>query len=310
MNKWMTSGLLALTLMTGLESCFIGRKARERRRAARLQAAQTAAGTPTPTNSGVRTSTDTTGITVRVDTSAISPPAVLAEKALAQLTDEPAWTTFSGKAKMRYQSEGQDQDFTASFRVEKDKRIWVSITGSFLGITMEAARALITPDSIMAVERIHHDAYVIPFSEAGKLLPVAVSFSDLQDLILGRAFSSGLNSRPRRGDVVPFAEQTAEGILLVISNRQFTQRMLVAADGSLAKQEVEPEQAGVPGVKLVYTDYQNLQGRRFSQKRTVNTNGKKGPVQIDMEFTSAAFNESLDFSFSIPSKYTRKQPGQ
>src|SRR5215217_7242201 len=50
------------------------------------------------------------------------------------------YKTFSGKAKVHLESPKDKNDFTATIRMEKDKKIWISIVA--LGV-FEAARALI-----------------------------------------------------------------------------------------------------------------------------------------------------------------------
>ena len=57
----------------------------------------------------------------------------LVKKLIDELT--PLWknrfvyTTFSGKAKVRYESPDDQQEFTAHFRIRKDSIIWIAITG-------------------------------------------------------------------------------------------------------------------------------------------------------------------------------------
>src|SRR5690606_27267881 len=53
------------------------------------------------------------------------------------------FNTFSAKAKTQLDINGDNNDCTLNIRVNRDKKIWVSIT-AILGI--EVARAVITPD--------------------------------------------------------------------------------------------------------------------------------------------------------------------
>ena len=93
-----------------------------------------------------------------------------------------AYHTFSGKAKVHYDGKGDQQDFTAFIRMERGKKVWISIVA--LGL-VEALRAQVTPDSVIAIDRIHHTVRALPASEAGKLLPAGFDFASLQRLLIG-----------------------------------------------------------------------------------------------------------------------------
>ena len=64
---------------------------------------------------------------------------------------QTVFNTFSGKARTKLTINGETNDVTLNIRIMRDKKIWVSIT-AIAGI--EAARAIITPDSIMLINRL------------------------------------------------------------------------------------------------------------------------------------------------------------
>ncbi|MGE8424570.1 MAG: DUF4292 domain-containing protein, partial [Sphingobacterium siyangense] len=70
------------------------------------------------------------------------------------------YSTFSGKAKMRLDLGKDNYDVTSTIRIEKDKRIWISISAT-LGI--EVARVLITPDSVQILNKFQSEYMVKPF---------------------------------------------------------------------------------------------------------------------------------------------------
>src|ERR1700676_4128871 len=61
------------------------------------------------------------------------------------------FNTFSGKAHTTLDFSGNSNDVTLNIRIKRDQKIWVSIT-AIAGI--EVARALITPDSILIINRL------------------------------------------------------------------------------------------------------------------------------------------------------------
>src|SRR5580693_6090271 len=71
------------------------------------------------------------------------------------------FNTFSGKAKTSLNINGSCNDVTFNIRISKGQKIWVSVT-ALAGI--EVARALITPDSILAINKLQGLYIRQPFS--------------------------------------------------------------------------------------------------------------------------------------------------
>src|SRR4030095_8865201 len=91
--------------------------------------------------------------------------------------------TFSAKLKVHYQgSDGKDYEFNAFVRLEKDKRIWISIN-ALLGI--EAFRALITPDSVKVLDKFDKSYQLRSVSYLQEISHLPFEFSTLQSILLG-----------------------------------------------------------------------------------------------------------------------------
>ena len=71
------------------------------------------------------------------------------------------FNTFSAKASTSLNIDGNSNDVTLNIRINRDKKIWVSVT-AILGI--EVARALITPDSILIINKLQGVYIKKPFS--------------------------------------------------------------------------------------------------------------------------------------------------
>ena len=234
----------------------------------------------------------------------IKPPVVMTAEKQQQIRDvQPVWqrslvyTTFSGKAKVHYEGKGDKQDFAANIRIEKDKRIWISITA--LGL-IEVARALITPDTIMMIDRMHKEYRILPFSEAGKLLPIAVEFTTLQNLLVGDVL--------QRKDSITDVLLTADGISIEINTLQYQQQVTYKkADSSIIQQNLKAGSVAVPlSLSMQFNDYGLIDDHKFSNSRVIDIQNNQDPYHIEMDFNRADFNQPLEFSFSIPSKYQRK----
>jgi hypothetical protein len=252
-----------------------------------------------PIDSVIAALPDTAKVT-KPDTVAIVPaPTVDSSKLVLLNSLLPLWdahtqfTTFSGKAKVNYEAKGEKKDFAATIRIQKDKKIWVSITA--LGL-FEAARVLITPDTIIVVNRIAHEVQIVPFSEAGKLLPIHVDFQSLQSLIIGDVLKTGLTPTS--------AADTANELRLGIISPDFTQDVLYTKADTLLRSQLLS--SGNSTMVALYSDYEVISGHHFPKSRVMDMTDKGEPNHIDMEFNKVSFDEEVNMDFSIPSKYTRK----
>jgi hypothetical protein len=313
MNK-ITSGLCAVVLITGMAGCNLFKKSSHKQ--ANVPQIDSAA-TIAVTDSAGNPVTDATVLVPRASDSmnAFVDSMVKADAGQqATLSPEkqqlitgllPLWNsrleynTFSGKAKVRLESPKDKQDFTATIRMEKDKKIWISIVA--LGV-FEAARVLITPDSIFVVDRLHKDVMIRSFKDAGKLLPVAVEFSTLQGLLIGDALHAS-------ADMPTDATAFGGGISLDVHTNEYQQQLTYnKADSSIRQQQLRVGSDSAKGTLLLmqYGNYSVVDNRRFSSERTINVQDTTGQTHIEMQFNRAEFDKELEYPFSVPSKYTRK----
>ncbi|MEZ5018129.1 MAG: DUF4292 domain-containing protein [Flavipsychrobacter sp.] len=210
------------------------------------------------------------------------------------------YSTFSGKAKMHYEDDGQKQDFIANFRMVKDSAIWVSV--SALGGIVTVARALVRPDSIFVLNYLQKDAYVMSAAQAGELLPVQMDFSVLQNLIIGEALS-------RDGMVVDVADFGSAINLHVMDARTIQQINYSKADSALRTlQMIANTGNGSVAAYIQYGSYEEVKQRYFANKRAININNNGKLIYMDMSFSNVDFDEELSLPFRIPKSYTLNPP--
>src|SRR5579872_4872906 len=94
------------------------------------------------------------------------------------------FTTFSGRAKARMQINNSSNDVTLNIRISHGQKIWVSIT-AIAGI--EVARAMITPDSILAVNKLQGLYLRQPFSYIYKYASNQLDYRSVEALLVGNA---------------------------------------------------------------------------------------------------------------------------
>src|SRR6185312_7675239 len=106
----------------------------------------------------------------------------------AQIT----FTDFSGKARTKLAFSGNSNDVTLNIRIRRGQKIWVSIT-AIAGI--EVARALITPDSILVVNKLQGLYLRKPFSFIYKYASDKLDYNSVEALLVGNAIPQLLNNK-------------------------------------------------------------------------------------------------------------------
>jgi hypothetical protein len=204
--------------------------------------------------------------------------------------------TFSAKLKVHYQGgDGKDYDFNAFIRLEKDKRIWISIN-ALLGI--EAFRVLITPDSVKVLDKFDKSYQLRSVNYLKEITHLPFEFSTLQSILLGNPIFLDSNILYYRKDI--------QGISILSVGPVFRNYLTLNADLSLKHSildDVDPMLAR--SCDIIYGQYEKMDTISFSSYRKISV-AEKGRLDVELIFNKYSFNDNLDFKFSIPKNYKRK----
>lgn len=105
--------------------------------------------------------------------------ATLVARNMADARFKADW--MDARANIRLESPEMNVSGNAYIRLEKDKRIWVSVKK----FGFEAARALITPDSFFVINRLQRDYTAEPLSYIQEKYKMPARFDLLQNVVLG-----------------------------------------------------------------------------------------------------------------------------
>lgn len=204
------------------------------------------------------------------------------------------YATFQSKAKMHFESDKDKQNFSINFRLRKDSVIWASINAPIIG---EVARAIITPDSVKAIERINKKLFLYSYNDIQKLINLEVDFATLQELIVGNAIAL-------KGDI---KELKVLGLLssILIKGYDYTNQLTYnSADSSLHQLQLQTQRPSSSSSLLIaLSQYQWMEGRYLSTQRQYNILDIKGAIQLDMDINKAEFDKIIDYPFTIPKNY-------
>ncbi len=206
--------------------------------------------------------------------------------------------TFTGKAKMFFQSGTEKHEFTAGIRMQKDSVIWASV--SALGGLVQVARIIITPDSIQLINYLQREVTMLPASEASKLLPADIDFEMLQNLIIGNLVSNG-------GIPTDATDFGGTWSLQLEDNRYHQLIAYNKSDTTLRSNQVRTQNT-MPETSLMlqFGNYTLVNDQSFPVSRVINILTGEDQYYLDMNFNSMAIDEPVDFPFTIPKKYTLK----
>lgn len=234
-------------------------------------------------------------VLVKKDTLTILPlDTVLARNFLVQRTI--AYNTFQGKAKMHYESLNDKQNFTAYFRMKHDSAIWVSITA----FEIEAARAIITKDSVKAIDRLNKVYYLYSYADIQKIINLEVDFKTLQDLIIGNAIATD--------GTITEVKNIQDVLTTFIKGMDYTNQITFAKSDTALKQIQLQTQRTVSTSSLLISlgAYVRENNMYFSTLRDLNIQDIKGAVNLNIDFKKFDFNKELEFPFTIPASFKPK----
>lgn len=216
----------------------------------------------------------------------------------------------SAKAQVDYTDKsGETNSFDINLRMRKDSAIWISLT-PLLGI--EAARVLITRDSVVLLDRVHKQYQVRDYSVLGELLRTPVDFDMIQSVVLGNYFLYRQDDKIRS-----YYEEEPYAILSTLNQRQ-ARRALEEKDPSvnvvqdfwidggyrIVKSRITDQRLD-RWMEATYSDFIPVNNSRFPQNIVV-TFFASTPVIMKVGYSKVTCEEALSMPFSIPEKYERR----
>ncbi|MCE6990742.1 DUF4292 domain-containing protein [Dyadobacter sp. CY323] len=209
----------------------------------------------------------------------------------------------TAKSKVSFKSKSQDFDNTnVNIRMKKDSIIWISVTG----VGLEVARGIITPDSIIFMDKIHRDYFVFDYAQLSKQYNFDLNFALLQSVIIGN---------------LPF-EQQPDGRFVKENDfyilKQEIERLQVdnyIAESNLKLSRLKATEIPTQNTfTLDYEDFKEVSSFLFPFMSTINLNVKSAKDQQVRETNMRIKHSKVElvanspgFPFKVPSGYKRKR---
>lgn len=203
-----------------------------------------------------------------------------------------SFDSFAARAKTNLILNGNNQDVTLNIRIKDKEAIWISVT-AILGI--EAARVLITPDSLKMINRLNSEYISKPFSELHKYTTKQLDFQDLQAILVGNVIAPAMSedASVRQTDSMfvfsgtltdlDFAIQTSSDFanqISQITNRNQQQSLVVN-----------------------YSNFALFKQKKIPQRIKIRSEAPDTRLFANMEYDRIEINSTVQLPFSIPNRY-------
>ena len=207
-------------------------------------------------------------------------------------TQQINFNTFSGKAKASLAINGNNNDCTLNIRINKDRKIWVSVT-ALLGI--EVARALITPDSIQVVNRLQGVYIRQPFSYIYKFANRQINYTMLQALLVGNAIPQLLNDSTKI--------ETANNNTILSGNLQdLMYKLVLGSDFKVSQTDLSNQGEGQ---SLEVVNAFTLAGTlKVPSQINIASTARDKKIQVNLHYVKVDFDQQLEYPFNIPDSYS------
>lgn len=209
-------------------------------------------------------------------------------------TQLPNFKTLNGKIRASYQDKDNSQSVSVTYRIEKDKVIWMSAKA--LGL-VTVAKIKITPNRVQFYEKINGQYFDGDFSLISQLLGVDVDFEGLQNIL----FAQSVYPLKATKD-----NAKAENFYFVFThqiNALLQQEAKISTKDFTLQQQMVKHSNQIDFVSINYPKFQQLKESPFPKEINILAKRKNETVNLSIEYRDIRVDEELSFPFEIPSNY-------
>lgn len=203
------------------------------------------------------------------------------------------FNTLALKAKANLDVAGEENNVAMNIRIQRDKKIWVIVTAA--GGIVEVARVVITPDSLLLLNKLQKTYTKKPFSYIYQFVNKQVSFGLLQAILSGNTIPEFTTIKS--GLVQDKGVWVLDGTSGDLAYRTVFNTLLKPAETTM--NDAKAGQA----LMVTYANYTPVNNALFPSKLKINTMSGAKKINVDLEFTKIEANVAVEFPFSVPKNY-------
>ncbi|MEQ8470551.1 MAG: DUF4292 domain-containing protein [Marinoscillum sp.] len=212
--------------------------------------------------------------------------------------DDVEFEYLSAKAKIDFKAKNNSLSGTANIRIQKDSIIWVSLSP---GLGIEAARILITSDSVAILNKIDKIYLAYDFKALSQKFDFDINYTLVESVIIGNL-------------IYPYDRERVVRASSVYSYRQ--QHGNFMFDHAIGARTMKLEKVEVRDtltnntILVNYGDFQLVEEEVFPFLITAVLKYKdkeKGETTVDIQYKQTDIEKKpLKFPFNVPQRYERK----
>ena len=190
-----------------------------------------------------------------------------------------------------------------TLRIKKNEVVQMSIT-PLLGI--EVARAEISPDGVLVIDRMNKRYVEVSFAEVKALANADLDFHTLQALFLNELFLPGKDDLTSRDASSFRVEVGLDGVTLDVKKaKRFSYRFLTQAPEALLKESCIGLMNTPYRLKWEYAGFRPLDAKLFPSEMQVSFLGTKKPVKASFALSRLSTNADWDAHTEVSKRYEK-----
>ena len=214
------------------------------------------------------------------------------------------WNALTAKVSLSLNWEGKGETkVSGTLRIKKGEVVQLSIA-PLLGI--EVARAEISPNGILVIDRMNKRYGEVSFAEVKALVKADLDFHTLQALFLNELFLPGKGDLTARDASSFKVEPEAEGVWLNVKRaKRFGYHFLTEAPEALLKESYIGLNGTPYGLRWKYDDFRALERKQFPVDMKLAFEGGKKPVKASFALSRLSTNGDWETRTEVSKKYEK-----
>ena len=204
------------------------------------------------------------------------------------------FTTLKASLKVNLKTAEKEETVVANVRLLKDQKIWISI--SKLGYT--GAKILITPETVQYYNKLDKVYFDGDFSLISNWLGTALSFQQLQAVLLGETMFPLKATRYKR-------EILDDGYLLIPKKQEPLIEHFITIKPNVFK--IKVQEIAQPKLNRIlnidYNTYQEVAQQLFPLVINLSLVDRTTETQVEVTYKNISLNQELRYPFNIPTNY-------
>lgn len=200
-------------------------------------------------------------------------------------------------------------DTKGTIKIKKDSIIWVSIT-PMLGI--EAARIIVTHDSIKVLNRLKKEVTCKDFSYITSLTGISISYETLQAMLLNELFT--MDKLKPDSKYILDKKRVSKDFSLMQYNKKdmdsdYRSKITYNHTFTIDKRILRPSRIEIDDLKneqylsILYDNYKEINSYMIPAVIKTKAYSKKDSVSLKISYSKSKLDSDLDYKFIVPSNY-------